>query len=155
MNESLKSKCFCFLSLDLPAPLSLSSTPSCRFPSVFHFFSHSSCHSPPLSFCLPFYTLISHYQRCHVREWAFWGSRGVCLQRGQLNLRLLFETYTSKSLPPHTLPIAHSPLTKLYIYRAVDGRWALFLRCVYLTYGREKKQKKQGDLLKHNVAPWW
>lgn len=63
------------------------------------------------------------------------------LQRGQLNLRLLFETYTSKSLPPHTLPIAHSPLTKLYIYRAVDGRWALFLWCVYLTYGRKKKTR--------------
>ena len=30
------------------------------------------------------------------------------LQGGQLNLRLPFETYTSKSLPPHTLPIAHS-----------------------------------------------
>lgn len=30
------------------------------------------------------------------------------LQRSQLNLRLLFETYTSKSLPPHTLFIAHS-----------------------------------------------
>ncbi len=64
------------------------------------------------------------------------------LQREQLNLRLLFETYTSKFLPPHTLPLALSmPLTKLYIYRAVNGRWALFSWCVYLTYWKKKTRE--------------
>ena len=125
ISSTSLSKC------DVPLPLSI------RLP-----FFHASCHSPPLSLCLPFSKVISHYQRCHVREWVFWGSRGVCLHlhRGQLNLRLLFETHSSKSLPPHTLPITHSmPLTKLYIYRAVDGRRLLFSCRVYLTYGKKTR----------------
>lgn len=101
-----------------------------------------------LSLSVSLYTLISHYQRCHVTEWVEQQRRmSLRLQRGQLNLRLLFETYTSKSLPPHTLHIALSmPLTKLYIYIAVDGGWAVFMVCLW-----EEKEKK----LKHNVAPWW
>lgn len=96
-----------------------------------------------LSLSVSLYTLISHYQRCHVTEWLEQQRRmSLLLQRGQLNLRLLFETYTSKSLPPHTLHIALSmPLTKLYIYIAVDGRWAVFMVCLW----EEKKKKTEAQ----------
>lgn len=94
----------CFFYYHTPPPI----TSSCLFPSVFHSSTHSSCHSPPLSFCFPFSTLISHYQRCHVGEKSVLRQQrrvSLHLQRGQLNLRLLF---TSKSIPPHTLLITRS-----------------------------------------------
>lgn len=53
------------------------------------------------------------------------------LQRSQLNVRLFFETYIQISSASHIFYCIFSvPLTKLYIYRAVDGRWALFSCCL-------------------------
>lgn len=106
-----------------------------------------------LSFCLPFSTLVSHYQRCHVREWVLRQQRRVtlCLQRDQLNLRLLFETYTPKSLPPHTLSIAHSQChlqSYTFTEQSMGGELCFHDVFIWLI-------EKQGNLLKHNVAPWW
>lgn len=54
----------------------------------------------------------------------------------------LWNTYIQISSAPHTSHRTLSmPLTKLYIYRAVDGRWALFSWYVYLTYGKKKKTR--------------
>ena len=65
------------------------------------------------------------------------------LQRGQLKSETsLWNVYVQISSAPHTSHRTHSmPLTKLYIYSSVDGRWALFSRCVYLTYRKRKKTR--------------
>lgn len=49
---------------------------------------------------------------------------------------LYIQIYSTPRTSHHTLS---APLTKLYIYRAVDGRWALFSWCVYLTYGKGRE----------------
>lgn len=49
---------------------------------------------------------------------------------------LYIQIYSTPHTSHHTLS---APLTKLYIYRAVDGRWALFSWCVYLTYGKGRE----------------
>lgn len=78
----------------------------------------------------------------------------LCLQRDRLNLRPLLEMYTSKSLLPHTLPNVHSQRhLQSYTFTEQSMRGELCFHGVFIwLMGR---RKKQGGLLKHNMAPWW
>lgn len=127
-KESLNVSVSCLV---ISSTLSFSShPPCCLLPSVLHFSAHSSCHSPPLSSHLPFSALILRHQRCHVREWVFWGSRGVSLQ---LVWKVLVETYTSKLALPGTL--------KSYTSTVESMGGEVCFHCVFIRL-MERRQKK-------------
>ncbi len=73
------------------------------------------------------------------------------LQRGQLNLRLLFETYTFKSLPPHTLPIAHSQC-HLQSYTFTEQSMGGEL-CFHGVFIRLMVRKKTGGFIEAQCGP--
>lgn len=68
------------------------------------------------------------------------------LQRDWLNLRPLLEMYTSKSLPPHTLPNVHSQChLQSYTFTEQSMRGELCFHGVFIwLMGRKKKEKTRG-----------
>lgn len=121
---------------------SLSTTSCCLLPSVFSS-TFCSCHPPPLSFCLPFSTLICHYQRCHVREWVFWGSRGMWPAKSETTLwNIYMQIFAS-----HTFNTTYKAI------HLQDSRCEV--SSVFMVCLSDLRGEKKLNLLKHNVAPWW
>lgn len=149
---------FHFLSVDIFLPFSC-----CLFQNVSHSPSLSSCHSP-LRFPLPSSTLISHYQRCHVGEWMLWGSRGMFSASAKRPAKCetpLWNIYPNLlRFTPFLSHILNATYKAIHLQ---SSRWSVssvFLLFIWLIGRKDKKTKRQqkkehGDLLKHNVAPWW
>lgn len=106
-----------------------------------------------LSVSLPFSTLISHYQRCHVREWVFWGSRGVCLSICK-GASWIWDCSLKRIHPNLFHPTHLRGLNATYkAIHLQSSRWeasSVFMVCL-----SDLWEENRGDLLKHNVAPWW
>jgi len=65
-----------------------------------------------------------------------------------------FETYTSKFLLPHTLPITPSQWhLQSYTFTVQSMVGELCFHAVFIWLMGRKKNKEA--FLKHNVAPWW